>query len=661
MSTGGLFRVCAGASAAVAVFALFHVLVPGRERDSDRPEDVPATAPPRRPPPAATLPPVAEETSSAADEAASAAGTVGPTPPRIQATLPPLPDPLWAGGPRDPAWPTSAARPAPPAVSREGGERWEAWRGAPLPSGELSDDQKDLRPVAAYYFYDDIANHSVLLMQRSLEVVEPSLRQESLYVAPEMKSFGWSYPVKMNFILNAIKANWGKVIVVLDTDLVFYRPWTHLIPNVMRKNDIAFQGVDSYDPASSRELSRMRKSITIAIVAIKCNARSQKLFEMVLDRITCNGRWVRGKIDQDELVSAVTAAAAQGMRWGILPRHFWGPAMSRSRCKMPAQPVMCHPDKKKGEQGGQWHPWHRKTEWKFHHIISQACMGKHLIPKEERKRWWHPYTLISSVSTLTTPRSSPVDPEAALYIYSRFLPDDWSRYVLQITLKALEPSLGSQFTNGSLNVKHVADALSVRPPGSVTFFMQSTAVVFAPFRARAESLVTEQQPVASAADDIIVVRSTQKVREALATAAMQSGGSSVAESIASAVGVRLRPLPRRLFHRASDPTNATADALLCVSDSLARYSFPWWNTTNGAKGYLTDDERHFWLLTYSQCGRPYTDPYHSLAMWTPPAGEPVYTCGGAQQQRRPSGSAAYRRLETRRARAEMMGQLPQRN
>eukprot|EP00662_Eupelagonemidae_sp_cell21_P044866 gene44866-52203_t len=302
------------------------------------------------------------------------------------------------------------------------------------------------------YFYDDIANHSVLLMQQSLDVVEPSLPQRSMYVAPELKSFGWSYPVKMNFIINAIKANWGKVIVVLDTDLVFYRPWTQLVPPVMRHNDIAFQGVDSYDPSSTRELSRMRKTITIAVVAIKCNDRSLGLFNLVLSRISCNGRWVRGKIDQDELVSAVTQMAAKGMRWGILPRHFWGPAMSRSRCKMPAQPVMCHPDKKKGEQGGLWHPWHRKTEWKFHHIISQGCMGRHLIPKEERGRWWHPYTLIAGVSTLTTPAPHPIDPAAALFIYSAFLPDEWSRYVLQLSLRRHEPDLPSQFAGAALSL-----------------------------------------------------------------------------------------------------------------------------------------------------------------------------------------------------------------
>eukprot|EP00756_Hemistasia_phaeocysticola_P065168 Hpha_TRINITY_DN8358_c0_g1::TRINITY_DN8358_c0_g1_i1::g.154299::m.154299 len=297
-----------------------------------------------------------------------------PPPPadRVAPDDPPqLPDPLWAGGLKNPAWPSSVARPAPPAEADSGGEEADTkWKGAPWPR-KGAESESDLYPAGAYYFYDDIANHSVLLMQRSLEIVEPDLPQHSLYVSPDMKSFGWSYPVKMNFIINAIKKNWGKVIVILDTDLVFYRPWRHLIMPVMAKNDIAFQGVDSYDPSNSRELSRMRKSITIAVVAIKCNARSQKLFQMVLDRISCNGRWVKGKIDQDELVSAVTAAAAQGMRWSILPRHFWGPAMSRARCKMPALPVMCHPDKKKGEQGGQWHPWHRKTEWKFHHIISR--------------------------------------------------------------------------------------------------------------------------------------------------------------------------------------------------------------------------------------------------------------------------------------------------
>eukprot|EP00756_Hemistasia_phaeocysticola_P065167 Hpha_TRINITY_DN8358_c0_g1::TRINITY_DN8358_c0_g1_i1::g.154300::m.154300 len=169
-------------------------------------------------------------------------------------------------------------------------------------------------------------------------------------------------------------------------------------------------------------------------------------------------------------------------------------------------------------------------------------------------------------------------------------------------------------------------------------------MVFAPFWNALTALISDDSPIASLGDELVAVRSTPQIRNALPglTGGAPEGG--VAQALAAAAGAAAKQLPDGLFHRTSLPHNASGTALLCLSDTLKGYRFPWWNTTFGAKGYLTDDERHFWLLAYEQCGRPYRDPYHSLEMWTPPAGEPVASCGG-QQQRRPSDAFARSRRQ----------------
>eukprot|EP00659_Diplonema_papillatum_P008468 gene8468-13060_t len=509
-----------------------------------------------------------------------------------------VPDSQWPGGPSDWYAYRSVANKAAsvPASSPPPGALSTAWKGTPpddvVTAANVSTAHPHF-PAGVFYFYDDIANHSVFLLQKSLEIVEPTVPQYSMYVAPQLKTFGWSYPVKMNFIINAIKANWQKVIVVIDTDMVFYRPWALKAARLMDNNDIVFQGVDSYAASNPKEQTKMRKSITIAIVVIKCNEKSLALFRTVLNKITCNGRWIKNRIDQTELLNVVSRM--NGLRWGVLPREFWGPAMSRTRCQMPAQPVMCHPDKKKGDQGGQWAPWHRKTEWKFHHIISQHCMGLQLITPAERGDWWHPYSLIAGISTLVTPRSNFIHPAADVFVYSPFTHDDWSRLLFQITLKAAEPSLGSQFVDGALSLPHVLAVLASRPLGSMTYFALSTTLFFRPFASHAAAAAAAAPSgVVHAGLGFFAVRKT--------------GGPAPAEAdLAEFLGGRGSRLAHPQYVATERGTNATEDTLVCVVDTLRhKASFPHWHTPRGVVGYLTLDEQAFHLAAYQQCGKPYS-------------------------------------------------------
>ena len=569
-----------------------------------------------------------------------------------------LPDDKWPAGPGD--WNRYHTVRVAPAV--HGGllpeSLDESWRGT-----EPRDS--DASPADAigglYYFYDDIANHSVYMMQASLAVVEPHVRQVSMYVSPEKKTFGWSYPVKTTFIINSILANIGKVIVFLDTDMVFYRPWVNRVVEKMRDSDIVFQGVDTYDQKIPKEFTKMRKSISMAVMAVKCSENTAKFFKSILSKITCNGRWVKGMIDQEELISSLSNAARTfRIRWHVFDRYFWSPAMSRSRCQMPPQPVMCHPDKKKGGQGGQWMSWHRKTEWKFHHIMSQHCMGHRLIPLKDQGGWWRPDSLTTGISTAVVPHGAgrgvagaeKISPKASYYIYTEFYPDEWSRFMLQLTLRRvlkaqeaqgvpLRFSYASQHLNGSISARHVAEVLSGKPVGSVTLFSVSTLLFLS---GRFDSALAQGFAgiVPKEGSRLKIGRAGQSffIIELLREASGEQGVQALEAEVRGSLRRAESELPKDLFYvtggggggSGASPA-ATGSAAVCIGESLRGFASPKFESAkNGLFGYTTLDEQYFYMLAYLQCGRPYSDPFHTLDHWTSP-GEPVDSCHGHAPRR----------------------------
>ena len=501
-----------------------------------------------------------------------------------------LPDPKWpTGGVNDISWPLVKGFMTPSTLSKSDLERDSSqaissnWRGIiPRKFEQINNTTvDDSYPASIMYFYDDIANHSVFLLQTTLNIVEPSVPQVSMYVEPILKKPEWSFTVKLDFILKSIKAYWGKVIVVIDTDMIFYRPWAASVAKVMQHNDLAFQGVDTYSPSNPSEFKKLRKTVVFAISTIRCNEKTEKFFQKIKSKISCNNAWVKGRYDQEELIAQLGSQEHSKLKWTVLPREFWGPSMSRSRCKMPPQPIMCHPDMKKSKQGGQWMIWHRKTEWKFHHILSQHCMGRYLIDKSEKGDWWHPYSLLAGVSGLITPFAGPVHEKTDVVVFSDFFPDDWSRFTLLTTLRLHEPDLNVQLVNVSYSEAYVTSVLSTRPVGKIMYFMTSTSVVFKPFTSVIKKYFFENPKMSRASldgDRFVAARS--------------GTGSSM-------------QLPKKEFHL-SGGGNATTDALLCVSNTLISLHFPFWSTPRGVQGYLTLDERHFFTLAYTRCGYPYS-------------------------------------------------------
>ena len=501
-----------------------------------------------------------------------------------------------------------------------------------------------------YYFYDDIANHSVLMMQQSLQIVEPNMRQVSMYISPEKKTFGWSYPVKTTFILNTIKANYGKVVVFVDTDMVFYRPWVSRLLETMKGVDLALQAVDTYNPDIPSEATKMRKSVSMAIMGVRCNDKTYGLFLRVMKKISCKGHWVKNAIDQTEFIHFLSKYVQKKFYWA-LPREFWSPAMHRGRMSMPALPVVCHPDKKKGEHGGQWLSWHRKTEWKIHHVITQGCLGHALVNAPDRGTWWNKNTLTAEITGLAVPehvgvrpvvddvRRHAITPAASYYVFSEFHPDDWSRFLLQLSLKhSLRPSTAQgppfyaydiQHINGSMSVPFIASVLATKAANSVTFFSVSSVLFMAPsfderlyesFRALGVGADGRGKPyvtVLRAGRSFFAVRLNKAASSAAAVAAVEQELRAAADTPSTLLDASL------FFVPSEQQKNASEAAVMCVGESLSTVVPPHWDKPkDGFFGYVMADEQYFHLLAYTRCGQRYSDPFHTLQFYSDP-GEPV--------------------------------------
>eukprot|EP01060_Flectonema_neradi_P013271 TRINITY_DN20022_c0_g1_i1.p1 TRINITY_DN20022_c0_g1~~TRINITY_DN20022_c0_g1_i1.p1 ORF type:complete len:660 (+),score=86.12 TRINITY_DN20022_c0_g1_i1:92-2071(+) len=561
-----------------------------------------------------------------------------------------IPDPMWRGGDRK--WNLEKGSPTQPArypknetelAESQNYNFSELWRG-----DNRSWDVPQSTPNSthgldtAFYFYDDSSNHSAWVLSNSIRLTEPNIKLESLYIDRSRKTDPyWHYIVKGNLIIKAIKANWGKKIVVMDTDMVFWRPWAAEMGRMLNYRDILFQGIDHGSTKSQSAMS----SIVISIMAMRCSDTILQFFETMLWKMTCGtgNRWMMNKFDQNQVIKQLKRRSPR-VRWAMLPSRYWGSSLSlrmssRKKAKvhriMPSDAVMCHVDNSLNDERN----WNSKLESKYYQILSRECFSDYLIDTSRPENsWWVKNSFMTHISTLTTPLAYPVHVNSSVIVYSNFYPDEWTRFSTLVSLKMVEPSLGSQLAGGHLTIEHMKYVLSNRPVGSVTYFCSSQLIFFYPFADAVRKAFRERgdgppYDFVHAGPQFMAVMKYRNLSAADTVSGLPEEGRNYTSTQKEAQLPEEKRLPRNLFHSISESENATAESLLCVADQFLNMTYPHYHTYLGLLGPLALEEMHFHTLGNLQCNRPYEDPFHSTEHYVA-AGKWFWNCGQLEEEQK---------------------------
>ena len=568
-----------------------------------------------------------------------------------------VPDPMWRGS--DKKWKLEKGMPTVPARFPSNSTEWleaknfnfsEMWRGdnrswesSQAPSNSTAFTGLD----SVFYFYDDSSNHSAWVLRNSISITEPNLKQESLYISTSRKTDPyWHYIVKANLIVKAIKANWGKKIVVLDTDMVFWRPWAGELGRMLDHRDILFQGIDHGSTKSNSAMS----SIVISIMAMKCSDSILKFFENMLRKMTCgtSDRWLLHRFDQNQVIKQLKRRSPR-VRWAMLPARYWGSSLSlrsssrgrkaKARRLMPAGAVMCHVDNSLDDERN----WNSKLESKYYQILSRECFSDYLVDTSlPENSWWVRNSFMTHLSTITTPLLYPIHPNSSIIVYSNYKPDEWTRFSTLVSLRLSEPSLSSQLAGGYLTVGHMAYVLKTRPVGSLTFFCSSQLIFFNPFVEVVRRHFRgggDPYEFVHAGPHFIAVMKYREVAEGAAVTGLPESDRNYTSTQTEARLPLEKRLPADLFHVISESGNATGAAIMCVADTFLNQTYPHFHTPIGLLGPLALEEKHFHTLANLQCNRPYSDPHHSVEHFVP-AGRWFYSCSHLEEEKRAANVTA---------------------
>lgn len=113
----------------------------------------------------------------------------------------------------------------------------------------------------------------------------------------------WKYKTQM--IVDAIKQNFGNIIIISDIDIQFFRPVLPTIEICMTDNEICFQKETSHH------------GINIGFMSIYCNENTLRFWNNVNDLVCNTDRW-----DQ-EIVNTLIYEEKYNIKWKLFPSTIW--------------------------------------------------------------------------------------------------------------------------------------------------------------------------------------------------------------------------------------------------------------------------------------------------------------------------------------------------
>lgn len=170
-----------------------------------------------------------------------------------------------------------------------------------------------------YTFYDKRFNK---LKERFSKTIKDNY--EIIYTeSPDFKSKGipmggknvWLW--RQQYLIDVIRANWGKVIVASDIDIQFFGPTEKIVEDAIKENDIVFQRC--YYGQDIRPLD-----INIGFMAIRCNESSLRLFSKCLEKIKMTGE------PEEMIINKILEKNKLNLKFGYFPMSIWAyPGMGK--------------------------------------------------------------------------------------------------------------------------------------------------------------------------------------------------------------------------------------------------------------------------------------------------------------------------------------------
>lgn len=165
--------------------------------------------------------------------------------------------------------------------------------------------------IQLFTFYN---SHFNVLKDRFLETLQDTYEVTCVLGDFEANKQPVSHAVDMfiarsNMMCDAIEHNMGKIIVVSDIDIQFFRPSEPTVRASLEGVDMVFQKGDHLRPRN------------MGFIGIQCNERTLAFWKLVRERIRQTGRWeeiiVNELLDEDTTVSHA-----------IFPETIWTPIMA---------------------------------------------------------------------------------------------------------------------------------------------------------------------------------------------------------------------------------------------------------------------------------------------------------------------------------------------
>lgn len=114
---------------------------------------------------------------------------------------------------------------------------------------------------------------------------------------------------RSNMICDAIKNNMGKIIIVSDIDIQFFRKSESTVRESLKEYDMAFQKGDVHRPRN------------MGFIGINCSPQTLAFFEAVREEIRKTGRW-------EEIIINEFLDTNMGVTHTIFPETIWTPVLS---------------------------------------------------------------------------------------------------------------------------------------------------------------------------------------------------------------------------------------------------------------------------------------------------------------------------------------------
>lgn len=169
-----------------------------------------------------------------------------------------------------------------------------------------------LEKIKLYTFYN---SHFNVLKDRFLRTIKDdydvqcilcdfAANKEPISQAKEM------FISRGTIICNAIRDNFGKIIIVSDIDIQFFRPTEPVVRDMLQSYDMVFQRGEDF----------ALRSKNMGFIGINCHAKTLAFWEQVLQIIKDTGRW-------EEIIVNELLATTTDVTYGVFPDTIWTPML----------------------------------------------------------------------------------------------------------------------------------------------------------------------------------------------------------------------------------------------------------------------------------------------------------------------------------------------